>query len=208
MKRILIFTAHPDDAEISMGGTIMKLINKGCIIKNIIVSIPNNVDIRIQETKLSSEFMKIEYEFFDTNFPCGVEDISKYELVNKFDNYIEEFKPDAIFTHWEKDSHQDHRILSDVVKSCFRKFKCDFYYFEQTNQSNIIKSNEFTPNIYVDITDYLENKIKALSMHKSQLKGYMAHYLDDLIKLAEWRGHQINTKYAETFKLVNKQEII
>ncbi|GGG18970.1 PIG-L deacetylase family protein [Paenibacillus aceti] len=208
MKRVLILTAHPDDAEIAMGGTILKLVDKGCIIKNIIVSIPNNVDIRKIETKMSSEFMGIDYEFFDTNFPCGVEQISKYELVSKLDGYIAVFNPDAIFTHWNKDSHQDHRILSESVISCFRKHKFDLYYFEQTNQSNFIKSNEFTPNVYVDITDYLENKVKAFSMHQSQLKGYMAHYLQDLIKLAEWRGYQMNAKYAETFQLVNKKEII
>lgn len=45
-EKILLVTAHPDDAEISMGGTIRKLLNQGHYIINIIFSIPSNIEVR------------------------------------------------------------------------------------------------------------------------------------------------------------------
>lgn len=207
MKNILLFTSHPDDAEIAMGGTIMKFVDQGFRVKNIIASIPFLVDIRKKETELSSAYMNIEYEFLAEN-PFGVEGTSIYQLVEKFDKFIEEYQPDMIFTHYDQDSHQDHRLVSKAVQVCLRKFKCDLYFIEQTNQSNLLKSNNFVPNTYVDISDYLEKKMEAFKFHQSQLKGYMKHYLDDIKMLAQWRGYQINTTYAESFKLLLKREII
>ena len=207
MKKYLIITAHPDDAEIAMGGTIMKLVSQGHAIKNFVCSIPNFVELRIKETELSSSFMQIEHQFIDHTFPCGVEEISMYYLVSQIDKCIEEFQPDAVFTHWDQDSHQDHCLVSRAVQIALRRQHFELYFFEQTNQNNLLKSNLFVPNVYVDITYYIEKKIQAVALHRSQLQGYMKHYLDDIEMLGKWRGYQIKVQFAESFKLMNKKEI-
>jgi LmbE family N-acetylglucosaminyl deacetylase len=206
--KCLIVTAHPDDAEISMGGTISKLVGKGHKIKNYILSIPNMDYQRSAETKNSSSYLGIEYEF--CNFPHSgrIEDVKTSELISKLDYQIKMFAPDIIFTHWDKDSHQDHRAVSRAVLSTSRNHKCDIYFFEQINQCNVIFSSKFDPNTYVDISDYFNNKLNAVEFHQSQLKGYMGHYLKDVKDLARWRGSQLNVKYAESFKVVYKKELI
>lgn len=206
-EKYLIITAHPDDAEIAAGGTLAKLAKNGCKVKNLIVSIPTEVEIRKIEAKKSSNILGIEHEFLDVDHPCTVEDISLFQLTTKIDEKISEFQPDVIITHWDNDSHQDHRILSNVVQTCLRKYNCDLYLFEQINQGNIIKSNQFTPNIYVDISDFMNLKLDSIKEHKSQMTGYMTHYLEDVLKLGLWRGHQSKTTYAECFRLVIKSEL-
>ncbi|WHX50777.1 PIG-L deacetylase family protein [Paenibacillus woosongensis] len=209
MKKYLIVTAHPDDAEITMGGTIKKLTSEGHKVMTIIASIPtNNVEVRKSEAIRSADYLDMEVKFLDTSYPCTVEDYTMIGLITQLDKIIEDFQPDAIFTHSIDDSHQDHRIISQAVQACFRKYMCDVYNFEQTNQSNLINSNRFIPDLYIDISEHFESKLNALRMHASQLAGYMVHYVSDIKKLAEWRGYQYGTKYAETFKTVFKKELL
>lgn len=207
MKKCLLFMAHPDDAEIAMGGTIAKLVHQGNLVKNVIVSIPDYVDVRKQEVELASRLLNVEYAFCDNPVPCQVEEIAFSALVRTFDRLVEEFGPDIVFTHWDSDSHQDHKIVSQATQIVSRKHAFDLYFVEQINQRNVVRSNKFAPNTYVDISQFLDKKLDAIKCYASQLTGYMNHYLGDAAVLAQWRGHQINTRYAEAFEQVIRREI-
>lgn len=208
MKKILIISAHPDDAELAMGGTILKYNKKGFLVKNIIASIPNNLSIRKQEAIESSKLLNMSVEFLFNNYPKGVEHYTSYELITALEPKILEYNPDIIFTHWDEDSHQDHRILSAAVQSSLRLKKCTLYFFEQINQQNIFISGKFTPNVYSNITNYMDIKLESLKLHKSQMNTPNSKYLDDIVSLNSWRGHQVDKKFAEAFMLVFQNELI
>ncbi|MDQ0173378.1 PIG-L deacetylase family protein [Paenibacillus tundrae] len=205
-KRNLIITAHPDDAEITMGGTIKKMTTLGHEVKNLIICLPSEPEIRIDEAKKSAKLLGMDVEFLEKNKTSIAEDHTLFYLITKLDRVIEEYQPDSIYTHFIKDSHQDHRIVAQAVLTCFRKHKCDLLSFEQINQNNLITSNQFIPNLYVDISEYFQEKIKSLEIHKSQMVGHMTHYLIDVEKLAEWRGHQSGNRYAESFLIIHKKD--
>ncbi|RAZ73463.1 PIG-L deacetylase family protein [Planococcus halotolerans] len=202
MKTVLIITAHPDDAEIGMGGTALKNVKSGNRVINIISCLPHPGNIRRKEAIESANLLGIECVFLDENMNEAVEHYEYIELVTLFDNLIEKYKPDIIYTHWDEDSHQDHRIISNSVQSCLRKNLFSLYFFEQINQKNPLKGSAFTPNVFVDITDYYYYKYNAFLLHKSQNSGNTAHYAKDMEKLASWRGNQIGVEKAEAFKLV------
>lgn len=208
MKKILLVTAHPDDAEISMGGTIRKLLNQGHYIINIIFSIPSNIKVRKQEAMESSKNFGYEVQFSKYSEGKNVEDIPMHILIKELDEIIEKINPDEVYTHWMNDSHQDHQKLSKVVRSCFRKKQFTLYEFEQINQNNNIAANQFHPNIYSDITEFMEDKKRMITLFQSQLSGYMGHYLVNAEHIGSWRGSQVNCKYAETFLLIFSIEVL
>ena len=60
--------------------------------------------------------------------------------------------------------------------------------------------DKFHPNFYVDISDCLNQKLKALSLHKSQLRHSPHHCsIENMEYLARTRGHEISVAAAEAF---------
>jgi len=63
-----------------------------------------------------------------------------------------------------------------------------------------LEREKFHPNFYVDITDYLDKKIKAISFHKSQMKPSIHHAsVENIEMLARVRGREISVEAAEAF---------
>ncbi|MBC1308648.1 PIG-L deacetylase family protein [Listeria booriae] len=208
MKKILLVTAHSDDAEISMGGTLRKYLNQDYEVLNVIFSIPSKIEIRKNEAlKAAQQFgYNVKFATFCEN--NNVEDIPLHDLIKEIDQLIVSYDPDIIYTHWSNDSHQDHRILSRAVRSSFRKKQVTLYEFEQINQNNNISANQFQPNIYCDISDYMSDKREMIQCFESQLQGDMGHYLDNSEYIGKWRGSQIQVPYAETFQLIFSKSIM
>ena len=62
------------------------------------------------------------------------------------------------------------------------------------------RAEPFQPNFYVDISDFLDIKLKAHSCHRSQLRPDPHHAsLENLERLARLRGSEISVTAAEAF---------
>ena len=60
--------------------------------------------------------------------------------------------------------------------------------------------DKFHPNLYIDISEHLDTKLKALSLHTSQLRHSPHHCsIENLEYLAKVRGHEISVTAAEAF---------
>ena len=63
----------------------------------------------------------------------------------------------------------------------------------------------FAPNIYVDITDYLDFKIKAMEVYQSQVKPFPnERSVESLRALAALRGSTVGVRAAEAFVLIRQ----
>jgi LmbE family N-acetylglucosaminyl deacetylase len=63
-----------------------------------------------------------------------------------------------------------------------------------------IDYDKFHPNFYVDISEFLDIKLKALSLHASQLRHSPHHCsIENMELLARTRGHHISVNAAEAF---------
>ncbi len=63
-----------------------------------------------------------------------------------------------------------------------------------------VDHDKFRPNFYIDISNYLDNKIKALSLHKTQLRHSPHHLsIENMEYLARVRGHEISVEAAEGY---------
>lgn len=205
--KILVIAAHSDDAEVSVGGTIAKLTQAGHEVKMLVAIIPcEDIDgiaseergkKRRSECEESARLLGAKLEILDLD-PYQM--WFKRDLVKTLDGKIREFSPDVIFTHWDHDSHQDHVAIANAIFAATRRNNISLIMYEQAIHGGITPYS-FKPNLFIDITDVIDLKLKSARVYQPQeLKG--RQWLKAIEGVAAFRGNQIGTKYAEAFEIV------
>lgn len=68
-----------------------------------------------------------------------------------------------------------------------------------------LSENYFAPNIFIDITQYLDMKLKIMRVYEAEIKeAPFPRSLDVLETLAKYRGSRIGVKYAESYMLLEE----
>lgn len=194
---ILAIGAHPDDMEIGCAGTMMKFKGKGCRLYQMVLTCGlegGDAEVRHQEQERATEIMGADDlcwgEFKDTMLGTDIR-----KLIDSIENVMKKTEPIFIFVNYPKDTHQDHRYLAEATISAARNTKNILFYEVPT-------SIDFNPNVFVDISQFMERKIEALIAHTSQIDKTNIEGLS-ILEIARstalFRGTQGRTKYAEGF---------
>jgi LmbE family N-acetylglucosaminyl deacetylase len=200
---VLALGAHPDDIEIGMGGTVAKLVGMGYDVKLVVATLPNFVktdtkEERKKESTMSAKVMGCKTpEFLD----LGPEEITfNRKFVTQINEIVRNCEPDAIFTQWIGDTHQDHLALTKAVIAAARDSNNVFMY--ETTIPGGISETAFRPQLYVDVTETLDSKRNALDCFDSQKIRCGHLWVDAIVGRCSYRGYQMNTKYAEAFEVI------
>jgi LmbE family N-acetylglucosaminyl deacetylase len=193
---ILAIGAHPDDIEYGCAGTLIKYAERGHRIHLMILTggeEGGSSEERHREQNAAAEIIGAQQVFWgdyiDTQLPLNK------ELIDKIEEVLAEIKPDLILVNYGDDTHQDHRILTQATMSATRYVRNVLFFEVPTTQN-------FNPQVYVDISDTLERKFQVLEAHASQV---MKTNIEDMsiAELAQanatFRGIQGRVKYAEAF---------
>ena len=206
-KKILFIGAHFDDVELGCGGTILNFVKKKYDVKILILTnseIKNINDNSIVRSKLTAK-----KEFLNSIKVLGVKKFKLLDFVTneiqfndklifKIRKEIDSFKPEMIFTHWNKDVHQDHRAIGQATLSSGRHISSILMY-----QSNDYISEEtFNGNMFIDITKNYSKKIKSIKCYKTELKRVKNIWIKKVQLKDLQNGKKINVKYAENFKII------
>ncbi|MFQ5953174.1 MAG: PIG-L deacetylase family protein [Candidatus Omnitrophota bacterium] len=197
MMNVLAIGAHPDDIEYGCGGTLLKLSaqEKANIYFFIAThgELGGGADVRIKEQEKAAEFLGVKEIFWggfmDTKLIVGK------ELIGKIEEAMDKTKADVIFVNYPDDEHQDHRFLAESTIVAARYARKVIFYEDYT-------CKKYEPHLFVDIGDVLDEKVKLLKMHKSQVERDYPTSLDmvESVKaVANFRGFQAKVKYAEGF---------
>lgn len=202
-RSIVVLGAHPDDIEIGMGGTVPKLVGLGYDVNLVIATLPNFVatdskEDRRREATMSAKVMACKPPEFLDLAPDEV--IFGRKFVTLIDKLIKKHEPEAVFTQWIGDSHQDHQALTRAVIAASRDIDNLFMY--ETTIPGGITENAFRPQLFVDVTQTLDLKRNALDCFDSQKIRCGPIWIDALVGRCSYRGYQMNTKYAEAFEVV------
>lgn len=198
--KVLVFSPHPDDAEIVMGGTIAKYTQKGHEVLIVLVTIPNNKETRREESKRSAAILGARLSVLDLN---PYELTLNRKLVETFDKVIQDFPPDIIYTSWIHESHQDHIVVSQAAIAAARKNTCSLYMYGQMLPAGLTPF-AFRAQMFVDISDTIEIKIKSVLAHDSQVQHFSEQWIQGITARATYLGFQVNVKYAEAFEVVKE----
>lgn len=206
--KILAIGAHLDDIELACGGTIARAIANGHNVSMVVLSnsaytmydgrVMRSKKNAVSEGKRAAEILGVKnMEIWD--FPA--KDIP-YEsaVVEKLDKKINDFKPDIIFTHWPFDTHKSHQnaALSSISAARYQNSILMYEPITPAGRSYV----GFRPQVYIDITGYIDQKLNALKAHKTEYKKYGKGWLEGVKARAVYRGFEIGTKYAEAFEVM------
>ena len=202
-QSILAFGAHPDDIEIGMGGTVAKLNGMGYDVNLVVATLPNFVSTdtkeqrRIEATMSAKVMGSKQPDFLDLS-PDEI--IFNRKFTTLIDQIIRKYKPEAIFTQWIGDSHQDHQALTRAVMAASRDSN-NLFMYETTIPGGVTES-AFRPQLYVDISETLEIKKSALNCFDSQKIRCGDPWIGAIVGRSLFRGYQMNTKHAEVFEII------
>ncbi|HIP93050.1 MAG TPA: PIG-L family deacetylase, partial [Desulfurobacteriaceae bacterium] len=159
-------------------------------------------------------------QIYKANKILGIKKVFTFDLPdNRFDSVdfldifkiIEEIKnklkPEIIFIHSKSDLNIDHRITHKAVITAARPVKGEtvksIYAFEVLSSTEWNYPLSFSPNVYFNIENTLDLKLKAMSEYKNELREYPHPRSLEGIKIkAKQRGMEAGFSYAEAFELI------
>jgi len=200
MASILAVGAHPDDVEAGCYGTLLKHVDAGDKVTVVVAtkgSLPHRPwEVILKEIEEAQSYLDKEFVILDN--PDGQYQMN-WKTVSELDTIIERENIDTIYTVWHGDSHQDHRMTYRNVLAASRKMQVrNLYCFELPDYSYRSES-VFTPRRFVEITPYLETKIKSVAAYKSY---FSKEHFEAIRGLASHRGGACGVKYAEAFEII------
>ena len=210
MKKILCVSVHPDDETLGCGGTLLKHKAKGDEIYCVHVTNGN------EKQKSVICLLRELYEFKET-YQLGLPeikltDIPLSEIISKLSAVIQQVKPDYLYIPNRSDAHSDHRIVFEALTACTKSFRYPFIkkimmceVISETDFSPALPENIFIPNVFMDISDFIERKHEILNVFESELlTSPYTRSIDAILALSKYRGSQINVNYAEAFMLLKE----
>ena len=214
---ILVFAAHPDDAELGCGGTIIKHTSNGFSVGVIDLTkgelgTRGSDKIRLEEAEAASKIMNLtlrENLSFDDGFFVN-DDLHKKVIIKK----IRKYRPDIILTNAPSDRHPDHARASQLtIDSCFlsglEKIDTNQKVWRPKAIYHYIQFNNLNPDFVVDITKQFDQKIDAVKSYKSQFFDPKStenntiistkDFFDSIEYRAKDLGRQTSCNFAEGF---------
>jgi bacillithiol biosynthesis deacetylase BshB1 len=178
---ILAFAAHPDDAEISAGGTLLKYIKEGKSAGIIDLTegelgTRGSVQTRYAEAEMAGQILNLSVRenlrmkdgFFEQN-----ED-NKRLIIQQ----IRRFQPEIVLANSILDRHPDHaRAAKLVADACYlsglRKIETEWDGNQQNSYRprlvlHYIQDYFIEPNFVVDVSEFMDKKIEAIKAYKTQ----------------------------------------
>jgi len=194
---ILAIGPHPDDIEIGCSGTLIKYAQRDHAVFLLVITRGEKggeAETRYEEQIKAAEIMGARDVLWGGFTDTELLDRAN-EIIHLVELYIKKIQPDFIFVNFFDDTHQDHRTVNRSVLSAAR-------YVRNVMLYEVPTTNNFTPNIFVDIGSVFELKLEALKAHSSQV---MKTNIPDLSIIdiarssAHFRGVQGRIPLAEGF---------
>jgi len=218
MSNVVVVSAHPDDEVLGVGGTLLKHVQNGdkvfwivttSIIENKIFT-KERVESREQEIRKVEKSIGIDKTFLLRYPTMSLSSRSVIEMVGDISEIFKDVQPETIYCVNRSDAHSDHRVTFDAVMACTKSFRYPFIKkvlmyecLSETEFAPALPEKAFMPNYYVDISDFMEHKIKAMKIYDSELGEHpFPRSIENIKALATYRGASVGVKYAEAFQLI------
>lgn len=209
-QKVLVLAAHPDDETLGAGATIAKLSSEGKEVK--LITFTDGISARGQNLKNRnksldkvSEILGIS-DYSVGNFPDNEMDSVSMLKVCKFIESSVDFTPDMIFTHQKNCLNVDHQTVYRAALTVFRPqygHQVKFMSFPVLSSTDYNPGNNFAPNIFYDVENWVSLKMKALKVYDSEMRPYPhSRSYENVINTMKANGSSVGINYAECFELV------
>jgi bacillithiol biosynthesis deacetylase BshB1 len=178
---ILAFGAHPDDVEISCGGTIIRSIQEGKKVGFIDLTggemgSRGSKDLRLEEANKAALMMGLDIRENLHFRDCHIANDEWHRL--KIIEKIRQYKPTIVLANSPSDRHPDHAKASELVReACFYSGLAKIESFQDGRLQECwrpksvfmyIQDYYLTPSFVLDVTDFWNKKVEVLQCYGSQ----------------------------------------
>ena len=212
---VLVISPHPDDETLGCGGALMYHKKKGDNIYwlNITNIFHSKGWPKVKVEKRKKEISKVKELYGFTNFfnlkyaTTELDTVPISKIINDISEIYNTIKPEIIFAPHNSDVHTDHKIVFKALSSTFKWFRHPYIksvlLYETLSETDFNFLNSFTPNTFINISDFLDKKIQIMSIYKSEIKEFPFPRSEKSIQaLAALRGSQSGFDSAEAFQLI------
>jgi len=219
MRTVLVIAPHPDDEVLGVGGTILRHLAGGDAVHVVICTRGEEERFgkeqvnRVQkEARDAHAFMGVSESHF-LNLPAArLDTIPGSEVNSALGGVFKAVGPDVLYLPHVGDVHLDHQIIFRAAMVCSRPVGSHFpkriLAYETVSETDWYAAPltpVFAPNVYIDITAYIEKKLHACTIYASQVRTAPdQRSIEALRALAVTRGHAVGFEYAEAFVLVRE----
>ena len=223
---LLVFAAHPDDAELACSGTIAAHVAGGykCGVIDLTrgeMGTRGNVDLRMKEAAKSSEILGLSIRenlaFEDVKFSNDWD--HQIEIVK----VIRKFRPEVVLANAVRDRHPDHGRSAALLREAFFKaglLKIETEFegeqqipFRPRHLYHYIQNDYVEPSFIVDVSNFWDKKMGSIMAFESQFYNpesdepvtfiSSSNFLQSIEARAKEFGHRIGVKYGEGFTASN-----
>lgn len=215
-NKILVLAAHPDDETLGCGGALLKHKAAGdsthWLIATTISEDHGYYKAREQEIERVNQLYDFDSVHNLRLKTMQVDEYSMTDLIGKISAVIQKVQPNIIYLPFKSDVHSDHRKLFEAAFSCTKSFRYPFikkiYMMETLSETEFApstKEDSFVPNVFVDITPYIEKKLEIMRVFSSEIGEHPFPRSERNIRaLATLRGATAGCEYAESFMLLKE----
>ena len=219
--RILAIAPHPDDETLGCGGALNRHKAEGDDIYWLIITgisqesgwqekvvnkRDNEIDAVAEKYGFSDVFnLRLTTTKMDT-LPIS-------DLIGEISKVYNKVEPDIIYMPYAYDVHTDHQIIAKALQSTLKWFRYPYikkvlmYETPSETEFNFTGKNVFKPNVFVNISNYLEDKIETMKIYESEMGNFPFPRSEKAIRsLAAFRGSQSGFKATEAFELVYERK--
>ena len=220
MSRVLVVAPHADDESLGCGGTLLKHLVAGDELHWLLVTCMSSgtgftkeaIAARAEEIKKVGKIYSFASVIELMFPPSRLKELPGKDLIGQIGQTIRDIKPEVVYTVFRNDAHSDHEAVFDAVMASTKSFRYPFIQrvlaYETISETDFgLKPEDggFRPNVYVNIEDFLEEKLNILDVFKSEMGQFpFPRSREGLEALAKVRGVQCGCKAAEAFMLIKE----
>jgi LmbE family N-acetylglucosaminyl deacetylase len=225
--RHLVIATHPDDEVLGVGGTIARAVDAGdevhvCYVTACYQPGPDETDLpryadgereeRQREAREAAALLGVKGVHF-LDLPNNRLDHVPHAALNyRIGACVDEVQPDVLYVNHGGDVHKAHRLVYEACVviarplpgSTLRRLLA-YEVPSSTEWGGGAFGAPFVPSVYVDVTPFLDKKLRALEAYRSELRAYPHRRSVEAVRLhATARGTEVGVPAAEAFMLVRE----
>ncbi len=223
-QRLLVIAPHADDECFGCAGTMARIKSLGGEVYVMVCSVGDlkhydgkegmvSGSLREQELAKVMDFLEVddwEVLYRESELHLRLDTLPRRELVSKFERdarlALDRLKP-TILAIPVSSYNQDHEAVFRAAWTAARPgvpsikpFQPLVLGYDNTSLFWSLERDKFHPNFYIDISDFIEHKLRALAMHQSQQRDSIHHSsLQNVEYTARVRGREVSVEAAEAY---------
>ena len=224
MSSVLVIAPHPDDETLGCGGAMLRARATGADVTWLIVTAvtegagfsAERVATRRQEIAAVAAALDVTRMIELGHATAALDQVPMGQLIGEIGAVVRQVEATDIYLPFRRDAHSDHAIVFDAGTACSKWFRYPsvrrVLAYETPSETDFDiapDSSGFRPNLFVDVTPWLDEKLRIAQMFESEIYDHpFPRSVEGMRALATLRGAASGFHAAEAFMLLRERQIL